>query len=601
MSVVDEPVQLDPDKLNQFVFRAVEEVGAALNAALVVMGDKLGLYRALAGAGPLSAVELARRAGVSERYVREWLNAQAAGGFVDYDPASGRYTLPPEQTMALTDEQSPAYLPGLFQTAVGSIIDSPRITESARTGAGVGWHEHNHDVFDGCERFFRPGYNANLITAWLPALDGVVEKLEAGARSPTSAAGTAPRRSSWRRRTRTRRSSATTTTRARSRPPASARRRRASRTACAFETTTRRATRRRRLRPRDDVRLPARHGRPGRRGQPRSRAPQGRRDVDDRRADGRRPRSRTTSTRSAATYYGFSTFLCTPASLSQEVGLALGAQAGEARIGDVVRRRRVLPLPPGRRDAVQPGVRGAAIALWGLRSTAWAGATPRRRRASPTRVGSSNGMASGCSGSRTARARGRSCCCPRGRSSIRATGRRRSRTWRANSGSLRFDGRGNGLSDRPTSPSAYHEREFIADAVAVLDATGVRSACVAGLSMGGLRALVLAAEHPDRVSGACAIAPSVPVPLVPDPPGWQTGFDFEAERERYVGLGEVQPPLLALGLPRVPRVLLLRVPVRAPLDQADRGPDRLGSRRRSRGVDPDVRWARHDIAKPRRV
>ena len=182
MSVVDEPVQLDPDKLNQFVFRAVEEVGAALNAALVVMGDKLGLYRALAGAGPLSAVELARRAGVSERYVREWLNAQAAGGFVDYDPASGRYTLPPEQTMALTDDQSPAYLPGLFQTAVGSIH---RFAADHRVGADRrrGWVARAQPRrVRGVRGFFRPGYNANLTTAWLPALDGVVEKLEAGAK-----------------------------------------------------------------------------------------------------------------------------------------------------------------------------------------------------------------------------------------------------------------------------------------------------------------------------------------------------------------------------------------------------------------------------------
>ena len=163
-----------------FVFRAVEEVGATLNAALVVMGDKLGLYRALAGAGALTAGQLADGTGVAERYVREWCNAQAAGGFVEYDPAGGRYSLAPEQTVALTDSDSPAYLPGFFQIAVGSVLDSPRITEAARSGAGVGWHEHGHDVFDGCERFFRPGYNAHLIPRWLPALDGVVEKLERG-------------------------------------------------------------------------------------------------------------------------------------------------------------------------------------------------------------------------------------------------------------------------------------------------------------------------------------------------------------------------------------------------------------------------------------
>src|SRR3954454_8410004 len=157
-------------KLEAFVFRAVDEVGATLNTALVVMGDRLGLYRALAGAGPLTPTELADRTDTAETYVREWLNAQAAGGYVEYDPETGRYTLPPEQALALTDSDSPAFLPGFFQIAVGSVLDSPRITEAARTGAGVGWHDHVHDVHDGCERFFRPGYNANLLSSWLPAL-----------------------------------------------------------------------------------------------------------------------------------------------------------------------------------------------------------------------------------------------------------------------------------------------------------------------------------------------------------------------------------------------------------------------------------------------
>ena len=161
MATIDPPA-VDGDKLMQFVFRAVDEVGATLNAALVVMGDKLGLYRALAG-DSLSPAELAERTGTAERYVREWLNAQAAGGFVAYDPGSGRYSLEPEQAVALTDSDSPAFLPGFFQLAIGSVLDSPRITDVVRTGAGVGWHEHVHDVHEGCERFFRPGYNANLI------------------------------------------------------------------------------------------------------------------------------------------------------------------------------------------------------------------------------------------------------------------------------------------------------------------------------------------------------------------------------------------------------------------------------------------------------
>src|ERR1700744_1806254 len=128
MSTIEQPVEVNEDKLMQFVFRAVDEVGATLNAALVVMGDKLGLYRGLAEAGALSPEGLAERTGTAERYVREWLNAQAAGGFVEYDADSGLYSMAPEQTVALTDPSSPAYLPGFFQIAVGSVLDSPRIT-----------------------------------------------------------------------------------------------------------------------------------------------------------------------------------------------------------------------------------------------------------------------------------------------------------------------------------------------------------------------------------------------------------------------------------------------------------------------------------------
>src|SRR5271170_2722407 len=137
MTTTEQPTEIDMEKLMGFVFRAVDEVGATLNTALVVMGDRLGLYRALAGAGPLTPAELAQRTGTAERYVREWLNAQAAGAYVDYDPDSGRYTLPAEYAIALTDESSPAYLPGFFQTAFGSVLDSPRITEAAKTSKGV--------------------------------------------------------------------------------------------------------------------------------------------------------------------------------------------------------------------------------------------------------------------------------------------------------------------------------------------------------------------------------------------------------------------------------------------------------------------------------
>src|SRR4029453_17519154 len=176
------PAQIDTDKLMAFVYRAVEEVGATLNCALVVMGDRLGYYRDLAGHGPTTAAELAERTRTGEPYPREWLNAQAAGGYVDYDPGTGRYTLPAEHAAALADESSPAFLPGFFQIAHGTARDPAMPIEGARTGSGVGWHQHNGDVHAGCERFFRPGYAANLVSAWLPALDGVVDKLGHGAR-----------------------------------------------------------------------------------------------------------------------------------------------------------------------------------------------------------------------------------------------------------------------------------------------------------------------------------------------------------------------------------------------------------------------------------
>ena len=180
MTAVENPVHVDPDKLMSFVFNTVGEVGAALNAALVVMGDELGYYRALAEHGATTPSELADRTGTDQHYAREWLNAQAAGSFVTYDPDTGRYTLPPEQAVALTDEDSPAFVIGLFQIAHGTIRDTPSIIEAARTGDGIGWHQHNTDVHAGCERFFRPTYLAHLVEGWLPQLDGVVETLQRG-------------------------------------------------------------------------------------------------------------------------------------------------------------------------------------------------------------------------------------------------------------------------------------------------------------------------------------------------------------------------------------------------------------------------------------
>jgi SAM-dependent methyltransferase len=173
---------IDQGKLERFMEKAVGEMGAAMNAALVLLGEKVGLYKAMAGGGPMSSDELARKTGTNERYVREWLNAQAAGGYVTYDAATQRYTLPDEQALALAVEDSPAYLPGAFQVIASVIKDQPRIAEAFRTGAGVGWHEHDPDLFEGTERFFRPSYAANLIGSWIPALDGVEAKLKAGAK-----------------------------------------------------------------------------------------------------------------------------------------------------------------------------------------------------------------------------------------------------------------------------------------------------------------------------------------------------------------------------------------------------------------------------------
>src|SRR3954453_19479478 len=173
---------LDEAKVGEFVGQVVGELGATLNAALVVLGDELGLYRAMASAGALTPGEVAERTGTSERYVREGLNAQAAGGYVEYDAAERRYTLPPDQAAALADETSPFFMPGAFQLMTASARDEPAIRDAFRSGAGVGWHEHGQGVFEGCERFFRPGYAANLASAWIPALTGVEEKLHHGAR-----------------------------------------------------------------------------------------------------------------------------------------------------------------------------------------------------------------------------------------------------------------------------------------------------------------------------------------------------------------------------------------------------------------------------------
>jgi SAM-dependent methyltransferase len=171
---------LNESKLHEFVMKAVGEMGAAMNAALILVGDKLGLYKGMAGAGPMTPAELASKTKTHERYVREWLSAQAAGGFVTYDAASGRYTLPPEQAFAMADENSPVFLPGFFEVVDACMKGVPKITDAFRSGKGVGWHEQDACLFAGTERFFRPNYRAHLVKEWIPALTGVDAKLKAG-------------------------------------------------------------------------------------------------------------------------------------------------------------------------------------------------------------------------------------------------------------------------------------------------------------------------------------------------------------------------------------------------------------------------------------
>ncbi|OBB71625.1 trans-aconitate 2-methyltransferase [Mycobacterium sp. 852014-52144_SCH5372336] len=326
------PTQVDPDKLMEFVFRAVEEAGAALNCALVVMGDRLGYYRSLVEHGPSTPAELAERTGTDAHYAREWLNAQTAGAFVEYDPATGRYRLPAEQAVALTDETSPAFVGGLFQIAHGTASDAERIFEAARAGVGVAWGDHNSDVHVGCERFFRPTYAAHLVDDWIPALDGVVEKLRSGARVADVGCG----------------HGASTLLMAEAFPASTfvgvdghaksievASARNGMPGAVSFQTAAADAfaggpydlvTMFDCLHDMGDPIGAARHVRE-------VIAEDGTWMVvepaaGDRVEDNLNPIGRA--------YYGFSTLLCTPSSLAQPVGMALGTQAGPARIRDVV-------------------------------------------------------------------------------------------------------------------------------------------------------------------------------------------------------------------------------------------------------------------------
>ncbi|SFC48116.1 Ubiquinone/menaquinone biosynthesis C-methylase UbiE [Nocardioides terrae] len=170
---------MDEDRFHQLLHHFVEDLGATVGAGGVLIGDQLGLYRALATGAQLPD-ELAAATDTAPRYVEEWLRGQAAGGYVEYDAESGRFSMTEEQAFALTNPDGPVFLPGAFQLAIGSLKALPRVVDAFRTGEGIGWHEQDEDVFRGCERFFRPGYSASLVEAWLPALDGVEDKLRTG-------------------------------------------------------------------------------------------------------------------------------------------------------------------------------------------------------------------------------------------------------------------------------------------------------------------------------------------------------------------------------------------------------------------------------------
>ena len=328
---------MDDTKLEQFVNQAVGDVGAVLNGAMVVLGDTLGLYRAMAGAGPVTAGEVAARTGTAERYVREWLSAQAARGYVTYDGSHDgetRFSLPDEHAVPLTDETSPACVIGAFEIALGSVYATDTIAERFRTGDGFGWGAHDEHVLGGCERFFRPGYLNNLASTWIPALDGVEEKLTAGASVADVGCG----------------HGASTILLAEAYPTATvvgfdahggsidAARKRAAEAGLAgrprFETasaTTFDGTY-------DlvcffdclhDMGDPA-----GACAHVLDRlAPDGTLMIIEPFAADDLAGNLTPV---GAAYYGFSTLLCTPSSLSQDVGAALGAQAGEARLREIV-------------------------------------------------------------------------------------------------------------------------------------------------------------------------------------------------------------------------------------------------------------------------
>ena len=325
---------LNQDKLNSLLGRFVVDLGAAVHAGMAVIGERLGLYKALV-AEPLTSAQLAARTSTDERYVREWLASQAAGGYVTYDGDTGTFSLSEEQAFTMANEDSPAYLPGAFEFALGTLAAVPRMTEAFRTGEGMGWHEHDEGVFHGCDKFFRPGYAANLVASWIPALEGVVAKLEAGAKVADVGCG----------------KGASTLLMAKAFPKSEF---------IGFDyhdrsiAGARDAARQQNVDGRVSFEVAKAKEYPGEgydfvtvfdslhdMGDPVGAARHVRQSL---KKDGSwmivEPFAADTLEGNlnpvGRVYYSFSSLLCTPCSRSQEVGLCLGAQAGEARIRDVV-------------------------------------------------------------------------------------------------------------------------------------------------------------------------------------------------------------------------------------------------------------------------
>jgi SAM-dependent methyltransferase len=324
-----------PPGLEAFVGKMVGDLGVAISAALVIIGDKLGLYKALAEGGPANSAELAGRAGVTERYVREWLSAQAAAGYVSYDKAAGRWFMAPEQAMVFADEGGPAFMAGAFELLSAVFKDEPKITEAFKTGQGVGWHEHDVCLFRGTERFFRPGYNANLVSSWIPALEGVEARLIEGAKVADIGCG----------------HGASTVVMAKAFPNSrffgfdyhqgSIERARVVAEEEGVADRAKFAVASAKDTPGEGYDLVCIFDALHDMGDPVGAAAKIRSTLkpdgtwllvepfaNDELTDNLNPVGRI--------YYSASTMLCTPASLSQEVGLALGAQAGEKRLRDVV-------------------------------------------------------------------------------------------------------------------------------------------------------------------------------------------------------------------------------------------------------------------------